>query len=58
MAKPKNHGKEWTSKDLSDLKKMAKANKATTTIAKNLGRTEASIRSKANEKKITLGSPN
>jgi len=58
MAKPDNHGKKWTSTEISLLKKQAKKDVPTTKIAKDLKRTEASIRAKAQEEKIKLGKPN
>ena len=56
--KPKNHGKQWTSTELAKLKRQAKQNVPTTKIAKELNRTEASIRSKAQQEDVSLGGPN
>jgi hypothetical protein len=55
MAKtPKNHGKSWSESDLQNLEKLAKGNTPTGLIAYELGRTEASIYSKASEEDISL----
>jgi hypothetical protein len=51
---PKNHGKEWTNSDLSNLKKLAKGNTPTGLIAYELGRTSDSIRTKASQEDISL----
>ena len=58
MSKPKNHGKDWTPSEIKRLKELAKKDTPTTKIAKNLGRTEASVRAQAQNKKIKLGKPN
>jgi len=50
----RNSGKPWTSKDVSDLKKLADANTPTRVIGLKLGRTESSIYSKASEQKVEL----
>ena len=55
MAKtPANHGKQWTAKDVKDLKRLAKKNTPTRVIALKLERTEDAIQSKANEENISL----
>ena len=38
--KPTNHGKEWSDKDVSQLKKLADQNTPTRVIGLKLGRTE------------------
>jgi hypothetical protein len=50
----RNSGKEWTSKDVSSLRNLAKENIPTRVIGLKLGRTEGAVRSKAAENKITL----
>jgi len=55
MAKtPKNHGKNWTRIEVSDLRKLAKGNTPTGLIAHKLGRSEDAVRSKAGEESISL----
>ncbi len=55
MAKtPKNHGKEWTDKDVKQLDQLADGNTPTRVIALKLGRTEDSVRSKASQEDISL----
>lgn len=55
MAKqPKNHGNEWTAKDLRDLKKLVKENTPTRVIGIKLGRTPTSIYQKASQEDISL----
>lgn len=55
MAKtPKNHGKDWSRGDVSDLRKLAKGNTPTGLIAYELGRTKDAVQSKASEEKISL----
>jgi hypothetical protein len=55
MAKdPKNHGKEWTTADVKQLKELAKGNTPTRVIGLKMGRTEGSIQSKASAEKISL----
>ena len=55
MAKtPENHGKQWTAKDVKDLKRLAKKNTPTRVIALKLERTEDAIQSKASEENISL----
>ena len=51
---PKNHGKDWTKKDVHQLKDLAKGNTPTGLIAHKLGRTESSVFSKASEESISL----
>ena len=50
----RNSGKEWTRKDVSQLRSLAKQNTPTRVIGLKLGRTEGSVRSKASEKSISL----
>lgn len=55
MAKqPKNHGKPWKPNDVRELQKLAGENTPTRVIGLKLGRTEYSIRSKADEKNVSL----
>lgn len=49
MAKPKNHGKSWTSSQTRQLKSLAKGNTPTRVIGLKLGRTEASVRGQASK---------
>jgi len=51
---PKNHGKEWTPKDVSQLEKLADQNTPTRLIAYKMGRTVESIRNAASEEDISL----
>lgn len=55
MAKiPANHGKSWTSKDVRDMKELAKHNTPTRVISIKTGRTEDAVRNKASEESISL----
>jgi hypothetical protein len=55
MAKyTRNSGKEWTSKEVSNLRNLAKENTPTRVIGLKLGRTENAVRSKASENNISL----
>lgn len=55
MAKtPTNHNKKWTNEDVSKLKELAKGNTPTGIIGLKMGRTEDSIRSKAQSENISL----
>jgi hypothetical protein len=55
MAKtPKNHGKDWTKGDVSQLQKLVKGNTPTGLVAYKLGRTEDAVRSKASNENISL----
>jgi hypothetical protein len=55
MAKtPKNHGKDWSKSDVSQLQKLAKGNTPTGLTAYKLGRTEDAVRSKASNENISL----
>lgn len=51
---PKNHGKDWTKKDIEKLKKLADENTPTRVIGLKLGRTESSIYGKASSEGISL----
>jgi hypothetical protein len=51
---PKNHGKDWTKNDVSELRKLAKGNTPTGLMAHKLGRTEDAVRSKAAEQNVSL----
>ena len=50
----RNTGKEWTKKDESQLRELAKENTPTRVIGLKLGRTVNSVRSKASSKNISL----
>lgn len=50
----RNTGKEWSKKDVQDLRKLASQNTPTRVIGLKLGRTEVSVRSKASSKGISL----
>lgn len=55
MAKtPTNSGKPWTSKDVHDLKVLAKGNTPTRVIGLKLGRTESAVQSKAGDTDVSL----
>ncbi|MDX9739268.1 MAG: hypothetical protein RBT33_02810 [Candidatus Dojkabacteria bacterium] len=55
MAKePKNNHKEWTSKDISTLKSLAKENTPTRVIALKIERTPAAVHTKASDLGISL----
>lgn len=50
----RNTGKHWTSADVKQLKSLARHNTPTRVIGLKLGRTEDSIRSKANNEGVSL----
>ena len=52
--KPKKHGDNWTKKDINQIGVQARRSVPTEKIAKNLKRTEAAVRSKATDEKISL----
>lgn len=55
MAKdPKNHGKQWSKDDVSQLKELAKQNTPTRVAGLKLGRTEEAVQAKASELKVSL----
>ena len=55
MAKStRNTGNRWSPEDERELKKLAKGNTPTRVIGLKLGRTEDSIRSKAQKLKVSL----
>ena len=55
MAKtPANNGKEWSNKDVSTLKDLAKHNTPTRVIALKMARTPDAISSKASTEGISL----
>lgn len=49
-----NNGKPWTPKDLKQLKMLVKQNTHTRVIGLKMGRTPASIYSKASDRDISL----
>jgi hypothetical protein len=55
MAKtPKNHGKDWTDKDVTELRRLAKHNTPTRVIALKTGRSTEAIYQKASTEGISL----
>lgn len=50
----RNSGKEWTKNDIANLRSLANQNTPTRVIGLKLGRTEAAIRTKANDNSISL----
>lgn len=50
----RNTGKPWTSQQENQLKTLAQKNTPTRVIGLKLGRTEASIRTKAHEQGVSL----
>lgn len=55
MAKtPSNHGKQWTSNDVSELQHLADRNTPTRVIGIKMGRTPDSVAQKASEERISL----
>lgn len=54
----RNTGKEWTNKDTTQLKSLAKSNTPTRVIGFKLGRTPAAIYNKASEKGVDLSPTN
>lgn len=52
--KPQNSGKDWTRKEVAQLRREAKSNTPTGQIAYEHGRSENAIRNKASEENISL----
>ncbi len=50
----RNTGKNWTGKEVSQLRTLAKQNTPTRVIGLKLGRTENAVRTKASSKNISL----
>lgn len=50
----RNTGKIWSKADVSKLSSLAKQNTPTRVIGLKLGRTEASVRSKASDENVSL----
>lgn len=50
----RNSGKEWTPKDVRDLKQLARENTPTKIIGLKLGRTEGAVRNVASDNNISL----
>lgn len=50
----RNTGKHWTPSEVKQLRTLAKGNTPTRVIGLKLGRTEAGVRSKAAEKRVSL----
>ena len=51
---PKNHGKSWSSRDVGQVKSLAKGNTPTRVVGLKMGRTEDAVRSKASEEGVSL----
>lgn len=54
----RNSGKQWSNKDIQQLKKLAKGNTPTRVISLKMGRTPAAIYNKASEEDIDLSPTN
>jgi len=54
----RNTGKEWTGKEVSQLRSLTKENTPTRVIGLKLGRTEDAVRAKASDENISLKPPN
>ncbi|GAA1945123.1 hypothetical protein [Amycolatopsis minnesotensis] len=55
MAKtPKKSGKAWSDKDVSNLKRLAGQNTPTGLMAYELERSQAAVRAKASDEKVSL----
>ena len=52
--KPENHKKNWSSKDIKELNKLAAGNTPTGLIAYDLRRTKEAVYKKASEEGISL----
>ncbi|MCG2689336.1 hypothetical protein L6255_02760 [Candidatus Parcubacteria bacterium] len=50
----KNANKQWTDKDIANVKELVKENTPTRVVALKLGRTENSVRSKASDLDLSL----
>ena len=51
---PSNNGKPWTSKDVAQLRQLAKENTPTRVIGLKLGRSPAAVQSEASRENISL----
>ena len=51
---PSNHGKNWTSSDVSQLKQLARQNTPTRVIGLKIGRTPDAVQQKASQENISL----
>ncbi len=51
---PSNHGKQWTSDDVSNLQRLANQNTPTRVMGIKLGRTPDAVAQKASEEHISL----
>lgn len=55
MAKtPKNHGKDWSSQDVRQLRQLVRENTPTRVIGLKMGRSEDSVYGKAQRENISL----
>ncbi len=52
--KPANHGKDWSTKAVKQLRDLADHNTPTRIIGIKMGRTEDAVQSKASEENISL----
>ena len=50
----RNAGKQWEPKEVKQLREMAKENTPTRVMGLKLGRSEAGVRAKASQKRISL----
>lgn len=51
---PKNHGKDWTPTDVSQLQQLARQNTPTRVMGIKLGRTPEAVAQKASTERISL----
>lgn len=51
---PRNHGKDWSSKDMQQLRREVRQNTPTRVLALHLGRTPAAVQQKASTEGISL----
>ncbi len=59
MAKdPPNHGKDWSSSDVKNLKQLATGNTPTRVMGLKLGRTPEAVQAKASDLGVSLNPPN
>jgi hypothetical protein len=59
MAKqPKNHGNDWTTGDLKQLKQLVRANTPARVIGLKMGRTPAAVQQKASTEGVSLRQSN
>ena len=56
--KPANHGKDWSSAAVRNLRELARGNTPTRVMGLKLGRTPGAVQQKASEENISLKPPN